>query len=162
MSQEHVRDERPRLTGLLAAMLLATFVGAIILIAIPRPPLGDFLRVLVVYTLYGSVCAAAITYCLGMPLLRYLNGLRVPSLAQCLAFAISGCALAIPFAVIGQIIDGSPVAGVFGVIIGAWCGGIGRALYGFTRRSRVLALSSIAVVLCLSAIGIPLAIGSWI
>jgi hypothetical protein len=133
-------------------MLLANCVGAFWMVSTGHSMPLDFFRTLSRYVMYGSIAAAFLTVVAAWPLLRYLDRLHIPTVPQCIIFFIAGSALAVPFAIVGLIVDGNASLAWFGAATGAWCGVIGRALYVVTSASRVVVIVTWATVgvLCLA------------
>lgn len=161
MATEHGGGQA-RFWTMSAAMLIAVVGGAALLLAATRPLASDFLRTFAIYVVYADAFALVAVLVAAWPLGAYLSRLGVPSLPQALIFAFAGCFVAVPFAIAGLFIDGSPAVGIFGLVIGAWSFGVGRLLYAPISRSRAAVIVANSTLLAAGALGTPIAVLAFV
>jgi hypothetical protein len=151
---EHQRVARVWL--MVCAVLAATAVVAVIgsLPSLSVYPVG-----ILIYLTYGDVLALVLI--LGaVPLQGLMERLDVPFPARVVAFAVGGSLLAVPFALVGLVADGSAAAWVFGLFAGIVIGAATGVLYPLFVQWQKLATTLGGICLLAGLIGLPFAIGN--
>ncbi|WP_162940349.1 hypothetical protein [Gryllotalpicola protaetiae] len=140
----------PMMCSVLTGAALIAFMGALPSIAIN--PVS-----ILVYFAYLDVLGIVLTFG-AVKLESLIAPVAPPPVGRAFVFATGGSFLAIPFAIVGLLVDGSAAAWIFGLVCGAVIGAVSGSLYPSLRTMPRLSSTLGCTWLSMGQLGVPFAV----